>query len=179
MVTYRATDSGIKYKRSTAGGDDITIDDASVLPLALSSLIAVTNVGSADVLAEAKIVVVSGTQCGLALRINSQSAPTDGIFVYHNGSNVVVDKLVSGVWTNLASTAATYVASAVLRVITSGPSVDVYYNSAKVGSTLTVSDATVLNNSLQGVFSTHASNTCDDFVAWPRTSAQYEILNTL
>ncbi len=144
----------------------------------LSSLIAVTPSISANVLAEAAIIRTLGTQAGLCLRCNSQAAPTDFLLAYLDGTgNVKLDKCVAGVYTNLISAAVIYVASAVLRVILSGTSVNVFYNNLAVGTTQTVNDVT---STLHGLFSTYALNSFDNLVIWDRgTGGAYASLDAM
>ncbi len=168
----------------SAGAVNWSATGVSFKPLTLSSLIAVTNVGSADVLAEAKLTRVAGTQVGLATCINNQATPTAGIFTYLDGAgNIKVAKFTAAnTWTNLATTAVTYVASAVLRVITYSSGGNLYarifYNNAAVGSELTIADAGIISNTWHGIMSTYSGNTADDYVAWDRNT-RYAFLDQL
>ena len=117
--------------------------------------------------------VTTGTQAGLALNIDSTSNPQNFIIIYLTTASlssttdtIKVDEVVAGVYTNKASTAVTFSAGATLRAIKYGNSLDVYYNNAKVGSTLTM---TANTNTLHGLFSTSSTNTFDDFAVWPRS----------
>lgn len=159
------------------GATDITFDDVSVKPLTLSTLFRSLQISTPDVLAEVEITRTAGTQAGLVLNLDSAATPANFIIVYENvAGSIVVDECVAGVYTNKQTTAVTYVAGAVLRVVRYGTSLDVYYNNAKVGSTLTM---TANTNTLHGLFDTYG-NTFDNFCLWARgTEGQWEGLSNL
>ena len=145
---------------STSTSSSGYFDDISIKELTLASLFRTINASKPDVTVEAAVTMTAGTQAGLVLNLDSTSSPANFIVVYHNGTNVLVDEAVAGVYTNKASTAATYSAGAVLRAIKSGNSLEVYYNNVKVGSTLTM---TSNSNTNHGLFSTYSGNTFDNF----------------
>ncbi len=166
--------------RVSAASASIYLDDLSVKALTLSTLFRSVDAGSADILAETAITRTAGTQSGLVLNLDSASSPSNFIIVYEDGNgNINVDEAVAGVYTNKASTAVTYSAGAVLRAVRYGTSLDVYYNNAKVGSTLTMAANT---NTKHGLFSTYSGNTFDNFVVWNRsgyTDAPFEDLSSV
>lgn len=156
---------------------EIWADDLSVKQLTLSSLFASANTSTANVIASADVVVVSGTQAGVVVNLDNAGTPANFVIAYHNGTNVLLEKCVAGTYTTLINTAATYSANATLRVIKDGNSYDVYYNNAKVGSTQTISDAGIVSNTRHGLFSTHSGNTLDNFTVYARgTEGQYSNL---
>ncbi|MCX6786838.1 MAG: hypothetical protein NTU85_03455 [Candidatus Kaiserbacteria bacterium] len=173
--------AGVMTIHSLTAAETFYADDASIQVLTLASLIAVTPAATADIVADVTVTALAiGTQAGLCLRCNSQSAPASFILVYHNGANVVVDKCVSGTYSNLASTVATYSTSYVLRVVCFGSSVQIYYNNVLIGAELTISDTEIINNTLHGLFSTYSGNSLDNFVVWPRgTANEYAALDTM
>jgi hypothetical protein len=159
-----------------------TIDNVSFKALTLSELISSVSLGSANVIAGVNITRVSGYQAGIVCRLDSASSPANFLLavIYDivNNPNLVLFKCVGGTYTALINTTITYSAGARLVVVCDGSSVSVYYNNAQVGTTQTVSDAGILNNTLHGLFSTDASNTLNDFLVMPRGNAnEYAVLN--
>lgn len=160
----------------------LVIDNVSTKLLTLSTLFRSLTVSTPDVLAEAAVTLTAGTQAGLVLNLDDAATPANFVIAYHNGVNVLLDKCVAGVYTNLISAAATYSAGAVLRVITStsGGSlkVRVYYNGIFIGTEQTVSDAGIISNVKHGLFSTYASNTFDAYTLFARgTGNEYSALD--
>ena len=102
------------------------------------------------------------------------------------GATVTLDKFTTATtWTNVPAASGTvvYSAGATLRVIKDGTKYRVYYNNLLVGAEATISDATLIDNTIHGLFSTYASNSFDNFTLWPRgsgattfTSAPFEEL---
>lgn len=92
--------------------------------------------------------------------------------MYHNygdgSKHIVIYKCVGGTLTSVADVAVTYSSGAALTVAADGSSITVYYNNAIVGTTQTVSDAGILNNTLHGLISSDAANTLDNFLVFPR-----------
>ena len=173
----RATEAGgaKRYKIGGPGTGSGTgtfyIDDASFKPLTLSSLFSSVSTSDADVIADAGVTLTAGTQAGLVLNLNDTTTSTDFILVYHNGTQVIVDQAVAGVYTNKQTTTVTYSAGATLRAIREGTKLRVYYNNALVGAELTM---TANTNTKHGLFSTYASNSFDNFTLWARgTGAEY------
>ena len=70
-------------------------------------------------------------------------------------------------------------ANAELRVIKDGTTYRLYYNDTLIG-TATISDASIINNTRHGLFSTDVKNTLDNFTLYARgTGNEYNILNQL
>ena len=91
-----------------------------------------------------------------------------------------MDKCVNGTWTNIITEVVGYVENAELRVIKDGTTYRVYYNNALIGTSQTIADASIINNTRHGLFSTDASNTLDNFTLYARgTGGEYNILNQL
>jgi hypothetical protein len=102
------------------------------------------------------------TQAGLAIKLDSYTAPANGIFAYvgpnGNAAYVYLDKLVAGTWTNVASAAVTYSAGAVLKIGESSASSNSYtvsYNGSAVISSQTISDSSIASNVLDAKFATN------------------------
>lgn len=153
-------------------------DDFSIKPLTLSQLLNIPDLGVANVVAEIEIAVdPAGTQAGLAIGWDSAASPANGILVYHDGTNVKIDKNVAGTWTSVQSTATAFSANAKLVCVRDGSSVSVFYNNALIGSTQTISDAAILAATRHGMFSTNATPTMDNVLIMPRTGGNYSDLD--
>lgn len=186
-LTSRCLDDGsnILLRNDTnVLNDEANYDDISVKPLTLSELISSVQVSNPNIIASVDITNTSvGYQGGLCVRLDSTSAPANFIIAYLNCTNgtsitnLRLDKCVAGVYTNLISATITYSAAASLRIVADGSKVTVYYNNLIVGTTQTVSDAGILNNTLMGKFSTDVSYQFDNFTLMPVGGGAYDVLD--
>lgn len=152
------------------GGFTGSIDNVSVSALPLADLFAIVQSSTPDVIADVGLTVASalgGKPAGLVLNLDSISNPQNFILCYHNGDgSIVLEECVNGVYgAPKFTTAVTYSAGAVLRVIRDGTSCRVFYNNAAVS---TVQTMTANTNTLHGQFSTHSANSLDNFTIFPR-----------
>ncbi len=145
---------------ATGAGD---IDNVSLKQLTLSELFATRNFGRSDVQVAAKLTLTANNPCGLVLNLDSTSAPANFVYVEHQGTNLRASKCVAGVYTELVTAAATYVAGAPIRVTKSGTTYKFYYNDVQIGTDQTVSDAGIIGNTWHGMMNTYELNTLDDF----------------
>ena len=164
LWTIRFTSNSIGARASAAQYGEI--DNASCVPLTLSSLFSTAAYASANCDLSAAITRTAGTQAGLVARLDSATSPANFAIAYLDGAgNVKVDKCVGGTYTNVISGAVTYGSTKILRLVCSGNSVSAYYDGTQVGSTVTVSDAGIVSNTLHGLFSTYASNSFAGYAA--------------
>lgn len=100
------------------------------------------------------------------------------IYAYHDGTNAGIKQRLAGVETDLiAATAATYSASAILRLVMDGNSCLLFYNNARVGATGTINAG--LSGTIDGLYTTDTGNTHDLVTVWARgTSNEYAGLDT-
>lgn len=150
----------------------VLVDDASFKQITLSSMFALRSYSVADCVLKAQVYWHPGTVSGIAARIDSTSNPQNGIVAYIREQtssqtrfiNVVVDKVVAGVWSNVyASSALTYVDGAQLELHLSGSTVQVWWNNVQRGGDLTIADAGILNSKLHGLFASNPANEFDAF----------------
>lgn len=128
---------------------------------------------STDVLIDATCTRTAGVT-GIVARYADAS---NYLIAYHDGTNCKLDKVVAGVTTNLISAAATYSATAVLRLVLDGTAARLFYNNAAVGAVATTPAAGSLNH---GLYTTDINATFDNFIVWARgTSGEYSGLDTL
>lgn len=163
----------------TNGNYSVLFDDIAIKPLTLSELFASCgDLGTPNVLAEVAVTLTAGVQGGVVICLDSAASPANFIIAYHDGTRAKLDKCVAGTYTSLISATATYAAGANIVVVKDGTSVSLYYNNALVGTTQTVSDAGIVNNTIHGLFATDALVSLDNFLVMPRGNEnQYNILD--
>lgn len=158
-----------------------SLDNVAAKLLSNSDLFASLQVSTPDVIVEAAVTIFSsggGRPGGLVLNLDSASNPQNFILCYLDGiGRCVLEECVAGVYGSpKITTAITYSAGAVLRVIRDGTSCRVFYNGAAVS---TVQTMTANTNVLHGLFSPSGSNRFDGFTIWARgTSGEYATLDT-
>lgn len=147
------------YFATNAGAATFFVDDATLRALTLNTLFNV-RVGAT---ASCRPTITAGTQAGVVAKLNSISAPTDFIIAYHDGTSAKMDKCVAGTYTPLISTSATYAAGALIELRNpSGNIWQLWYNGVQVSTDQTISDASIISNTLAGGFSTYSGNTLAD-----------------
>jgi len=161
---------------SVSGGKAV-----NTAPSGIAQQVTTISSSTADILATVSIATVSaGQKAGLVTNLDSVSNPQNYILSYHDGTNVKLDKVVAGSATGVISAETAFSANAELRVIKDGTAYRVYYNDELVGTSQTISDASIINNTRHGLFSTDAANTLDNFTLYARgTGGEYNALNGL
>ncbi len=172
--------AGVTSSNSFTG----SIDNVIFKPLVFTELIASVSTSKKDYIADIKVTLLDFTNnmpAGIVLNLDSATSPSSYILALLDaGGNASLYKCVSGVYTVVISASVTYSAGAVLRVIKDGTSYSLYYNNAQVGSTATIGDGSVVNNTLCGLFNTDSGNTLNDFVVYSRgTSGEYNTLDRM
>lgn len=138
--------------------DTIITDDWSLKALTLASLFCTVDCYASDVLVEAEVSVVAGTQAGLVLRLDSASNPQSFLIAHHNGTNLVLETAAGLTYATPISTAATYAQWRKISVELRGNSVRAFYNQVQIGNWQTLSDARLLGGTRFGLFSTYSGN---------------------
>lgn len=158
-----------EYAAAPAPGDTILLDDMSVKALTLAELIASRQFKVSNVTVSIKYTASAyEVWGGLVICLDSAASPANFILasccrVADGTFFVSLVKCVAGTYTSLTSGAPAYSAGKVLQVVKSGTSVSVYWNGTQVGTTQTVSDAGITNNTIHGIFSTRSTVSLDDF----------------
>lgn len=184
-MTWRAlTTTGAQLKNGSLGaGEVVSIDNLTLKPLTLAELFRPLAVSfTADVIAQIKIAAMTaGTQAGLAIRLNSPTAPTAGIVAYFGGEgNIFVDQFSGSTWTQLFTAAKAFTANDSLQLIADGANIRlIHLTSAGVPTLIgSTAAATITTGGYHGQFSTDPGNTLDNFVLYPRgTGGEYAALN--
>lgn len=157
---------GPLISRGSAASSSIYIDDISVKLLPLADLFKAFDAGVADIYLVVNITIVPGEWAGVFINLDSETTPANVVVAYYDGTTMRIDKRVGGTVTNLYTGAATNVDGARMSIRRSGNLVNVYYNKTAVGSTLTISDAGIVSNTLHGVFSSSSGNLFQRIRAW-------------
>lgn len=155
---------------SNIGTWAITSNKAGASALTGGLAIATISVPSKDNFIEAALTQSAGI-VGVVGRYTNAS---NYIYAYHDGTNTGVKQRLAAVETDLiAATAATFVASAVLRMEVDGNSCILFYNNVRVGGVGAVNAG--LSGAVVGMYTTDTGNTLDLVTCWARgTSGEYE-----
>jgi hypothetical protein len=82
-------------------------------------------------------------------------------------SNAILGKMVLGIWTALITEAYSYFGDQILRIIVQGTQVRMYFNGIQIGTTQTVSDASILAGTDAGLYSdNNINNFFDGFTVY-------------
>jgi hypothetical protein len=182
-ISFKAlsTNGSIIYIGIMAAGDVFSMDNISLKPLTLSTLINTVQTSTPDIIAtiNASALKAYGVWGGVALNVDSATDPQNMVLAIYNNYTLQLIKMVNGVYTTLISESVNWVSGAELRVIKDGTTYRVYYNNALIG-TATISDESIINNTRHGLFSSHPGDTLDNFTLYARgTGGEYNILNQL
>jgi len=164
--TFRGvTGANFGFKRSSSS-TSIYADDISVKSFLLPSLFSTKETSSKIVTASAGITVADGTQAGIVTNLDSQNNPQNFVVAYYDakdGAYAYLEKVVNGVYTTLIKASVSYQAGAVIKLVRNSEGYSLFYNGAQVGTTQTITDAGIINNTIHGLFSTYATNSFTNF----------------
>lgn len=143
-----------------------SVDNVSSKQITVSALHAYRLGTSNSQIAAARIsALTTGTQAGAFALVDNPSNPQNGIYAYHDGTGVTLDKLVAGTWSNVVSrvTLAFSADMEVMPVPIGGNQWQLWAGGSQRGSTVTISDASIVNNRYYGLFSTYSANLFSGF----------------
>jgi hypothetical protein len=178
VVTGIGEGTNLEYRMNTVA--NVTIDDVSVQQLALADILGLYQGSSPDVYLRDDLTITDDSQAGIATRWDSATSPASGIIVYFDRAQteqIVVGKYVSGTYSEVSATAATYSAGAKLEVRCIGSEVHVIYNSAHI-VTDTISDSEILGNTLHGIFGTENATTHENHEQINTKAIDYSVFFT-
>lgn len=143
-------------------------DDASVKRITLASMFS-TRPYSTHVTVKAQATIVAGTRAGVVCNLDNATSPANFVIGSHDGTTARLTKCVGGTYTELISTAVTYVAGAYVEIRrTAGTDTyKLYYNNSQVGTDQTISDAGITGNVLAGMFNSYSGNSLAAFSCVP------------
>jgi len=160
-VRAKTTDTYLRLFNGSSTVDITTLyDTATVFQLLLSTLFAWRKFATQYGIVKAGCNVVAGTPEGVYMNLDNPSNPANMVTCLHNGTNLVLSKRVNGTVTELISTAATYVAGALVEIrrAVNTNTYQAFYNGSQVGVDQTISDASIINNKIHGLMGTHQQN---------------------
>lgn len=137
--------------------------------------IATVDIGLRNVLVRGAPTTIAGGVAGIV----ASYVDTDNyLLAYHNGTNATLIKRVAGVETTLINAAAVYSLVNFITLMIDGSLVTLYYGTAKIGATQTVSDAEIATGTRVGIYTTDIGNKLDGLAAMPiGTEGQHSALN--
>ena len=144
---------------------DGSIDNVTAQLLTLADQFCARDLGSSDIEISAPLVVVKGTEAGIVACLDSITTPANFLIATHNGTNAILTKCVGGTYTQLITGAAAYADGREISIIKNGTDASLYYNGVQIGTTQTVSDAGIINNTLHGLFTTCTEDSFGSFSA--------------
>jgi hypothetical protein len=161
--SFRAYHSSGLGKPALYGNMNGSVDNFSVKPLTLSTLISSVNVGTSNVSASVIIPAYSsGNNFGLIIGLDSTSSPSNFLIAYFDYRNYLwVEQSLAGVYSTIVSgVSTTWNSGYVLNIIKNGTSINIYYNNVSKGSG--TCDASI-TGTYAGLFSTSSANSFDNF----------------
>lgn len=172
MTCYHADTTGTRLIRLVgSSGTDAYYDDAAIQEVDFASTLAALPPTQADIVLRAPLTQAAiHTQIGFILNLDSLENPQNFVLVFiwwilGTSIRIGVLKCVNGVLSQVAlPSMGGYAAGRELEVRKTGTSYAVYYNSALV-NTYTISDASIVDNTIHGIFSPHGGNSLNRFFA--------------
>jgi hypothetical protein len=137
--------------------------DAAVGTLDGGLAVSTVNAGTADVVLEVKATVAGGVAGGVARWTDANNH----LRFYHDGTNAVLDQVLAGSVTTLKTQAMAYAAGAPIRLALDGQVPTLWYNEIRTTTTPTSANA-ALTATAHGLYTTHAGNSLENFLAFPR-----------
>lgn len=162
ISTYRSVGLAISVNSNNIA--TATIDNYSVKALNLSSLFSLVNTSSNNVAVSTGVTLTKGTVSGIVVNLDNATNPQNFVIAYHDGINAHLEKCVNGTYTSLINAAATYAAGAVIKITRDSSGYSLFYNGTQVGTTQNITDTSIINNTIHGLFSTYASNSFTNFL---------------
>ena len=185
-ITSRSLHATAAFVRGSGlgAGQVLKFDNLSLKALTLNTLFRTRDAGTANIVAEVKLGAnPAGTQAGTVFNLDSASSPTTYGLLYYDGTNIKVDEIIaSGTPTSKISSAYTWAAGTILRLIRDGTELRAYvWNGTtwvQVGTTQSMNAA--FTGTLHGTFGSAPGATMDNFVLYPRgTEGQWGFLAEL
>lgn len=154
MFKNTAGSSALRVRGNTTNAHH-RIDDYSVKSVTLESCIATPlTTATGDVIASAMVSMDADIHAwgGVMCNIDSVSNIQNCVMLFIDRSKIYLHKIVSGTVTYVTSATIAYVAGAPVQLRKSGNTYKMYYNGAQVGADQTISDVTVVNNTIHAQF---------------------------
>lgn len=160
-ITGEVSTAGVLYlNRQTAASASLYYDDVSVKNISVPTMLATQKrTPTGDVIAKANLTIPYGLQGGFVVNLADPADPLKNsvwCYIDRAQSTTTKAKLVKygpdGTRTQLLNTTVTYVENALLELRKIGTAYTIYYNGASAGVEQTISDATIIDNTLHMQF---------------------------
>ena len=165
VASFRCISVGVSlYCRSIGAGATAYLDDVTLKSIVASTLFCSVNsrLSNFNLVAPPISAFQAATQCRVVLRLDSPTNPQNFVIAYVDGAgNVKIEKCAGGTYTPLSTVAAAYGATKYFSAKTNGSSISIYYGTSDyctLIATVTVPDASIVNNVRHGLFSTYSGN---------------------
>lgn len=147
-------------------GYTIYYDDITIKQVTLSKIMCTVSTSYRDIDMSIENTNAQYSDNGLILNMDSTSNPQNFVLVTVNANNpyITLTKCVNGIYTIVYSTSITYVAGALVRVVKSGNSYQMYYNGVAKGTAQTISDIEIINNTIHGMWLPDLQASFDNFL---------------
>jgi lysophospholipase L1-like esterase len=163
-LRFKADSAGM-----TADFDNVSLKAITPATLFASRSLAADGTYSLQVPTMPEVATKFSAPAGIVVNLDSVSNPQNYVLVHHNNTSVVLAKVVNGTYSAVQTTSKTF-AGGSLMLVKSGETYSIYYDSVLVGTAKTISDATIVNNTLGGIVSGHTGITLDEYTASAKTT---------
>lgn len=159
IVLYPAIDTG------SSNYDQVVVDDLEVYKLSLSTCFGpkIFRTPTGNIRLRTRLSPVNGNPIGAWINVDDPSNPLNAVIVQIDGNQIELYKLVNGTYSRVYQSALAWVDGDELGVDKSETNYILYRNGAKIGTTQTISDATIINNTNHLQFSTHPGGVFSSF----------------
>ena len=145
----------------------------TVKQITLSTMLATFDSATKSTISSVLITLAPNKQAsGLVTNLDSAGTPANFLIAYHDGTNARLEKCVAGTYTSLINAAAAYSVAGELRLDLRRDGADLkaqlFYRRAVIGTEQTISDASIIDNTLCGIMSTNPSNSLVIYKLLPR-----------
>jgi hypothetical protein len=148
---------------STTSGDKGYFDAVMAKTIPLSTAMQ-TIAGQFGTISAKIFALQTGLPGGIVGWIDSTTNPQNGLVAFHDGTAVYLYRILSGVWTPLTSATVNFASDARIEIRRQiGNVFELWYNGAQRGTSQTVSDAGIINNTIHGLFGTDATVIFSEF----------------
>lgn len=157
--------STLTYGVEAVSGLSAQVDNVTCKTLETASLFATLPASQSDVVAA--VVPSTNTPSGVVTNVDNAGNPQNYVLAYtwrRAGTYLaVLVKCVNETCTQLISSTITPAAGATIQLKKSGETYQLFYNNSQVGTNQTISDVSVISNTIHGIFSAHPTVTLDNF----------------
>lgn len=165
FLCHHATDCVVQFALLSSG-EVVTIDNCSLKPVTNVDLHASLSTDFSDVVAACKVALTNGNPGGLMICMDSASNPQNFIAVQADGKYITWRKCVNGTYTSqvlyFESTNSYPSGLTEIAIEKNGETVEIWYHGKLVG-TITVSDASIINNTIHGMYAVDPTTTINNY----------------